>query len=226
MNKVIVISGGSDGLGKKLAEGLTTDDKVVIISPSEEKLKNVADKLNCDYRVADISNPESVEKAIKSIASEYGRIDCLINNAGIWIQGELESNDYNRIKQVIEVNALGTIYLTKAAIPEMKRSKGLIINIISQAGINAKSERTVYNASKWAITGFTKSIQPELAPYGVRVTGLYPGMMKTEMFSKMGVEKDMANGVQTDEVLKAVEFLLSLDEDTMIPELGIKHINN
>lgn len=226
MNKVIVISGGSDGLGKKLAEGLTPDDKVVIISPSEEKLKNVADKLNCDYRVADISDPESVGKAIESIVSKYGHIDCLINNAGIWIQGELENNNYGRIKQVIEVNTLGTIYLTKAVIPEMKRSKGLIINIISQAGINAKSERTVYNASKWAITGFTKSIQPELAPYGVRVTGLYPGMMKTEMFSKMGIEKDMANGVQTDEVLKAVEFLLSLDEDTMIPELGIKHINN
>lgn len=226
MSKVIVISGGSDGLGRKLAEGLSGNNKVIIISPSEEKLKNVAIELSCDYEVADISNPESVQGAVKSIISKYGQIDCLVNNAGIWIQGELENNDYARIKQTIEVNTLGTIYLTKAVIPEMKKGGGTIINVISQAGIYAKSERAVYSASKWAITGFTKSIQLELAPYGIRVTGLYPGMMKTEMFSKVGIEKNMENGIETDEVLKAVQFLLSVDKNTVIPELGIKNINN
>lgn len=74
------------------------------------------------------------------------------------------------------------------------KKEGLIININSQEGINHKAERTVYNASKWGVTGFTKSLQDELAKYGIRVTDVMPGMMKTDMFSRMNIEKNMARG--------------------------------
>lgn len=227
MKKTIVISGGSDGLGKAIAKSLSNSHNVIILSPSEDKLKRASEEINCDYFVCDVGDYNNVHKVIENVVAKYGRIDCLVNNAGLWIQGELDDNEYERIKKVMEVNTLGVIYLSKAVIPYMKKEKdGLIININSQAGINYKKERTVYNASKWAITGFTKSLQPEVAKYGIRVTGIYPGKLKTNMFEKMGIHKDMEDGLDTKEVTRMIEFLISTSNDTIIPEICIKHIDN
>lgn len=221
--KTILISGGSDGLGKTIAKRLAKTHKVIILSPTEDKLRAVAQEIGCEYKVCDVSNYTQVEKAV----NEIGTVDCVINNAGLWIQGALDENDPARVQEVISVNTLGTINLTKAVIPGMKQRKsGLIINIISQAGLYAKAERSVYNASKWAITGFTKALQPELAPFGIGVTGLYPGMLKTEMFAKMGIEKDMAKGLDTEDVAKTIEFMLSFNSTTLFPEIGIKNLAN
>ena len=227
MKKVIVITGGSDGLGRTLAETLSPTNEVIILSPTETKLKEVAKKNKCQYHVCDVSDYSSVKNCIKEILTEYGTIDILINNAGLWIQEELDSNDEKRIKEVIEVNLLGPINVTKAVLPTMKtHHTGLIININSQAGINHKAERTVYNASKWGLTGFTKSLQDEVAKYGVRVTDVMPGMMKTDMFNKMNIQKNMENGIDTKEVAKLIEFIIALPNDVVIPEVGIKNIHN
>lgn len=227
MEKVIVITGGSDGLGRELAKEFAKENKVVILSPTEDKLKSVANLVNCDYVVCDVTDYHSVENAVTEMIKEYTKIDVLINNAGVWIQEELERNDSERIKQVIEVNLLGTINMTKAVISNMKANKdGLVININSQAGINYKAERTVYNASKWGVTGFTKSLQPELAKYGIRVTDVYPGMLKTNMFQKLGIEKNMNNGLELQEVSRLVKFIVDTPKNVMIPEVGIKNINN
>jgi len=227
MKKVIVITGGSDGLGKTLAEFLSKNKDVIILSPSKDKLADVASSLNCDYQVCDVTDYKNVEESINNIIGKYSKIDVLINNAGLWIQEELIKNNSADIKSVIEVNLLGTIYTTKAVIPTMKNNHdGLIININSQAGINFKAERTVYNASKWGVTGFTKSIQPELAGYGIRVTDVFPGMMKTNMFSKMNIDKDMSRGLDTKEVARLVQFLIDTPADVTIPEIGIKNIYN
>lgn len=225
MQKVIVISGGSSGLGKEIARILSTKHSVIILSPNKSELKKVAKELNCNYEICDITDYQAVEETIENVIGKYSRIDCLINNAGVWIEGELESNEYGEIKKTLEVNTLGTIYLTKSVIPQMKRQKeGLIINIISQAGLFAKAKRTIYNSSKWAITGFTKSIQPELAEYGIGVTGIYPGKMNTKLFEKVSIRKDMDDAIETIDVAKTIEFILSFKNTTMFPEIGIKHI--
>lgn len=225
--KTIVITGGSDGLGKTLAESLSKENNVIILATNEDKLKIVADDNNCKYKVCDVSDYNAVEKSITQIVKDYNKIDVLINNAGLWIQEELDTNDFNRIKSVIEVNLLGTINVSKAVIPSMKENKdGLIININSQAGINHKAERVVYNASKWGVTGFSKSLQDEVAKYGIRVTDVMPGMMKTDMFNKMDITKNMANGLDTREVARLIKFIIDTPSDVMIPEVGIKNINN
>lgn len=109
----------------------------------------------------------------------------------------------------------------------MKNNKeGLIININSQAGINHKAERVVYNATKWGVTGFSKSLQDEVAKYGIRVTNVMPGMMKTNMFKKMNIQKNMDNGLDTKEVARLIKFIIDTPSDVMIPEVGIKNINN
>ena len=227
MNNTIIITGGSDGLGKTLAESLSRDNNVIILATNEEKLREVAKEYNCEYKVCDVSDHNRVDEVVKEIYNDYGNIDILINNAGLWIQEELDVNDYNRINDVIDVNLLGVINCSKAVIPYMKEKKdGLIININSQAGINHKAERVVYNASKWGVTGFSKSLQDEVAKYGIRVTNVMPGMMKTDMFKKMNIEKNMANGVDTKEVSRLIEFIIATPKDVMIPEVGIKNINN
>jgi len=222
--KTVIISGGSDGLGKTIATHLKNTYKVIILSPTEEKLKQTALELEVDYEVCDVSSFESCQQVIKNIIKKYDVIDILINNAGLWIQGEIDENEPDQIRKVIEVNALGLVNLTKAVTPQMKKQKdGIICNINSQAGIYAKEERSVYNLTKWGITGFTKSLQPELAQYGIRVSDIHPGKMKTEMFSKMGIDKDMSNGVDTKYVAQAIEFVIGLPSDVCIPEIGIKH---
>ena len=227
MSKVIVITGGNDGLGKSLTENLSKDNKIIILATNEEKLKNVAKENNCDYFVCDVAEYYEVEKVINAISDKYSTIDILINNAGLWIQEELEQNDPNRVQEVINVNLLGVINISKAVIPIMKNNRdGIIININSQAGINYKEERVVYNASKWGVTGFSKSLQPELAKYGIRVTDLLPGKMKTNMFKKMNIEKGMTDGLDTKEVVRLVRFIIDTPKNVMIPEVGIKHIDN
>ena len=227
MKKTIIITGGSDGLGKTLTETFSKENNVIILATNEEKMNLVAKENNCFYKVCDVSNYDVVEKAINEIVKEYNKIDVLINNAGLWIQEELDVNNSNRIKSVIEVNLLGTINVSKAVIPSMKANKdGLIININSQAGINHKAERVVYNASKWGVTGFSKSLQDEVAKYGIRVTDVMPGMMKTEMFSRMNIEKNMVNGLDTKEVARLIQFIIDTPSDVMIPEIGIINIIN
>ncbi len=227
MKKVMVVSGGSDGLGKEIAKSFSVSHEVIILSSNEQKLQSVAQELKCDYRVCDVSNYEDIRRAVASIKEKYQRIDCLINNAGLWIEGALEENDATRIQEVINVNTTGVILLTKEVVPLMKEQKtGLIINVISQAGIYAKAERSVYTASKWAITGFTKSIQPELAKFGLKVTGLYPGKIETKIFEKMGIKKSMEDALKTSEVIPIIEFLLSAGQNVVFPEIDIKNIKN
>lgn len=227
MKKVIVITGGSDGLGKTLTESLSKENNVIILATNEEKLINVANSNNCNYKVCDVSNYSIVEKCINEIIEKFGKIDVLINNAGLWIQEELDANDSKRINSVVDVNLLGIINCTKSVIPIMKQNQdGLIININSQAGINHKAERVVYNATKWGVTGFSKSLADEVAKYGIRVSNVMPGMMKTDMFNKMNIQKNMDNGVDTKEVARLIQFIIDTPSNVMIPEVGIKNINN
>lgn len=225
--KNIVITGGSDGLGKTLAEELSKDNNVIILATNPEKLIKVANDNNCKYEVCDVRDYNLVENVFNKIIKEFGKIDILINNAGLWIQEELDQNDSERINAVVDVNLLGVINCSKAVIPNMKQNKdGLIININSQAGINHKAERVVYNASKWGVTGFSKSLQDEVAKYGIRVTDVMPGMMKTDMFIKMDIQKNMNNGLDTKEVSRLIKFIIDTPNNVMIPEVGIKNINN
>lgn len=222
MKKTILISGGSDGLGRALAEQLTAEHQVVILAHNAAKTEQTAKELGCDFVVADVTDAEQLETAVVSVIAKYGTLDCLVNNAGIWIQGALETNDPNEIKRVMDVNTLGTMLLTRTVLPHMKAAKhGRIINIISQAGLNSKPDRSVYGASKWAITGFTKCLVAELAGTGVTVSGFYPGAMKTNLFAAAGVEKDMSKYMELPGVVHALIFLIENPDNFQIAQLEI-----
>ena len=223
MQNVIVISGGSDGLGKIMAKRLSPKHQVVLLANNSEGLAQAAKETNSDFVVCDVANHEQVNRAVSSILEKYQKIDCLINNAGVWIEGALDQNDPERIKAIIDVNTLGVMYLTQAVLPHMKsRMSGRILNIISQAGLYGKAERSVYTASKFAVTGFTKSLQFELARFNIGVTGVYPGKLRTSMFEKAGNKKDLSDALDPDEVAKVIEFICTLSSTTLLPEVGIR----
>lgn len=223
--KVILITGGSDGLGLAVAESLSTDYRVVILGKDKDKTQKVASDLAVDFVIADITKEKEVTKAIKEIIAENKRIDVLINNAGAWIQGPIDENDSELLKKTIEVNTYGTIMITKHVVSEMKKQKsGQIVNVISQGGLYAKAERSVYTASKWAITGFTKSLQDELGKFNIAVSGFYPGPIQTKFFEKAGVTKDTTNYMKPADVAKMIKVMIEVPKGLFIPELGIKPI--
>ena len=224
MEKVVLITGGSDGLGKAIAETLSLKYRVVILARDQKKLEEVAKNFSCKFLMCDITDQKQVEKAVGDIIKEFGRIDCLVNNAGIFIEGPLEKNQPDAIQEVIDINVVGTMLMTRVVLPHMKAAgSGLIININSQAGLLARPERSVYHASKWAITGFTKCMQLELGATGIKIVGIYPGKMDTKIFKKAGIAKNMKNAVDPREVAKVVEFILERDDDVLIPDVSILH---
>jgi len=226
MSKNIIITGGSDGLGKAIAKQLINNN-IIIVSKDEEKLISVSKELNCDYRVCDVTDYNQVDSTINSIIDQYGKIDVLINNAGVWLAGDLTETDYERISNCIDVNTKGPIYMTKAVLKGMyERKEGLIINVCSQASFDNDDFSTVYNASKWAMRGFNRSIQKDASKKGVKVTGFYPGFMQTDLFKKAGNDYDTSTGLEVEKVAKAVEFIINCDNDVIIPEFGIKDIEN
>lgn len=227
MKKTIVITGGSDGLGKAIAKRFNVENNVIIISKDEEALVKTSKEINCEYYVCDVTDYKQVDNIINSILEKNNKIDVLINNAGVWLAGDLTETDYEKISNCIDVNTKGPIYMTKAVLPNMYENKeGLIINVCSQASFDNDDFSTVYNASKWAMRGFNRSIQKDVSKKGVKVTGFYPGFMQTDIFKKAGNDYDTSTGLEVEKVAKAIEFIVNCDDDVIIPEFGIKDIEN
>ncbi|MCX6752679.1 MAG: SDR family NAD(P)-dependent oxidoreductase [Candidatus Nomurabacteria bacterium] len=216
--KVIVITGGNSGLGKATAEILAPKNHVVILGKNTTEVMATAKELKCDGIICDITNAEQVESAFSQVLKKYEKVDCLINCAGVWIKGPIGENNPEEVKNAILVNTFGTMLTTNTLVPHLKKQKhGRIINISSRAGLNARAERSVYNASKWAVTGFTKCLQMELAPFGISVVGFYPGFMHTDLFEKAGDHKENFNmAMPVEKPAKALAYLVDVDEDLLI----------
>jgi len=222
MKRVICITGGANGLGRELAAFFSNQAEVIIFDLDEKSTETVAKKFDCDFQLCDVSDFKSVSASIKKVFQKYHRLDCFINCAGVFIDGEIENNDPNLVKKVFEVNSLGPIFATQALVPILKKQKfGTIININSTAGLHPKAFNSVYHSSKWALTGFSQSTQEELASFGIKIIDIHPGVMKTKFTGSSG---NLSSALEPHQVVKAIDFILSLDKDTIIPELTIKHL--
>ena len=216
--KVIVITGGNSGLGKATAEILAGENNVVILGKNVTEVERISKELKCDGIICDITDEKQVQKSFSQIIEKYKKVDCLINCAGVWIKGPIEQNSPKEIRNTILVNTMGTMLTINALVPQFKKQKyGRIINVISQAGLNAKAERSVYNASKWAVTGFTKCIQLELAPFNISVVGFYPGFIHTGLFGKAeDARTDFSTAMPVEKPAKALVYLVNVDDDLVI----------
>lgn len=219
----IIITGGSRGMGRAIIKRLHTKHTCIAIARPSADLDLIKSDFNCPVYGADVAKAEELTHTIQKIVEAHGPIDVLINSAGLWIEGALETNDLSTIEQVVAVNVLGTMYAARAVIPHMKeREQGFIINIGSQSGLKTKGERSVYGATKWAITGFSRALNEELGPHNIRVTSMYPGTTDTPFFSRAGSNKDLSKALNAGHIAEAVEWLIQVPPHVNISDFGIK----
>jgi NAD(P)-dependent dehydrogenase (short-subunit alcohol dehydrogenase family) len=187
--RVAVITGGSKGLGRTMAEGLASAGAdVMVVSRSGDEAAAVAADIARDYGRraigvrADVTVPAEAEAMAATAVREFGRIDILINSAGINIRGPIEELSPEQFQQVMTVNVTGTWLACRAVVPHMKRAgQGRIINLSSAIGLIGVVNRTPYASSKGAVVQMTRTLGLELAPHGILVNAICPGPFLTEM---------------------------------------------
>lgn len=182
-NRIWLITGISSGLGKALAESVIEKGDFVIGTfrhewQAEEFNKRTTE--NAKAIVLDITIAKSVENCVQKIISDYGRIDVLVNNAGMGFVGAVEETSLEEVRSVFEPNFFGTLKLTQTVLPSMrKEKKGHIVQISSHGGIKAFAGFGIYNASKFALEGFSEAMSQEVAPLGIKVSIVEPGPFRT-----------------------------------------------
>ncbi|WP_338840046.1 SDR family oxidoreductase [Flavobacterium ginsenosidimutans] len=179
MSKVVLITGGSSGIGKSIGEFLHQKGFVVYgTSRNPEKVLNSVFPLVA----LDVRNSDSIKTAVNEIIETSGRLDIVINNAGVGITGPLEEIPTEEIRNNFETNFFGPIEVMKAALPQMrKQNSGLIINITSIAGYMGLPYRSVYSASKGALELITEALRMEVKAFGVEITNVAPGDFATNI---------------------------------------------
>jgi short-subunit dehydrogenase len=180
-DKVVVITGGSSGIGKACAEIFGKAGANVVITGrnaqalEESKRHLESQNIVCLAVVADVSNENDCKNVVEKTIATFGKIDVLINNAGISMRALFEECELSVIRQVMETNFFGMVYMTKYALPYIIAQKGSIIGISSIAGYRGLPARTAYSASKFAMNGFLEALRTEMLPKNVHVLTACPG---------------------------------------------------
>jgi len=190
-NKVVLITGASGGIGKAIAKKFATAGaKVALndIAPAEENLKKLAKELGSRYFLADVSKLEEVEKMVENIQKEFGRLDVLVNNAGITQDRTLAKMTKEEWQKVIDIDLTGVFNCSKAVLPLIIANQGKIVNISSLVGQRGNFGQTNYAAAKAGIIGFTKALSKEVGRFGVTVNAIAPGFIETRLTENLPPE--------------------------------------
>lgn len=234
--KNVIITGAANGVGKAVAN-ILKDENLILIDRDEENLVQLANELDKEYYVCDVSNDMEINNLISSM--ENKNVDCLINCAGMWISGDMskleqpifdEMNTLDRIKNVIDTNVFGTIAMIKSIFPIMKnQGYGQIININSQSGVMCEPPFPIYNATKHSTNAFRKAIQDDLARNNIKITDVCPGLIQTDFYNRANnplPEEIMKTGLTPEDVAKTVKYVFDLPHDITIPSIEVRHIKN
>lgn len=184
-DKVVIITGGANGIGKGLAGVFVREGaKVVVVDKDKSSLSSVAANLQVQAKAVDVRRPAGLDEAAQETVKQFGRIDIWINCAGIQIApSDLESVSPHRLTELFEVNVFGYFYGCQAALRQMKlQNEGLIVNINSTAGLGGKSGLSAYCASKFAVKGLTESAREELKGTNISVYQVFPGGVQTDIY--------------------------------------------
>jgi short-subunit dehydrogenase len=185
--QVIVVTGASSGIGALTAQMLSERGAIVVLAArSVDKLETIGSGMHGPYKVIelDVGNDNSVEVGFNQIYSEFGRIDCLLNNAGYGKFEYCDDMPLHEFSDMMNVNYLGMVRCTKAVLPYMKKARsGRIVNVASIAGKIGTSKSTAYTATKHAVLGFSSALRQEVRADGITVSTINPGPIDTPFFT-------------------------------------------
>ncbi|WP_042196498.1 3-ketoacyl-ACP reductase [Paenibacillus camerounensis] len=224
--KTAIVTGAARGIGKATAIALAKEGvNVGLLARTESLLKELAAEIEtygvkAAYAAADISSKEQVDTAVEAIKNELGAADILINNAGIATFGTLLEMDPEEWKGMIDVNLMGTYYVTRAVLPQLiGKNAGDIINISSTNGLNGAATSSAYSASKFAMIGLTESLAQEVRRNNIRVSALTPSTIATDLALDLNLikENNDAKFVQPEDI---AEFII--DQLKLNPRVYVK----
>ncbi|MBR6012903.1 MAG: SDR family oxidoreductase [Selenomonadaceae bacterium] len=221
--KTAVITGGTSGIGLATTKKFLSENyNCVLVGRSEKKFIAIKNELfgNFEFFSADVGKISDCEKILKFAVEKFGGVDVLINSAGIYTEGAINSVDEKIFDEIFKTNVKGTFFMCRACVDELIKTKGTIVNISSDAGFHGNYFCALYSASKGAVIAFTKSLALELANFSVRVNCVAPGDILTPMTEnqlKISGEKisdlekfyPLGRIGKAEEVAEAIFFLAS-----------------
>lgn len=219
------MTGGSSGIGLAIARALREDGyALTLASRSQDKVEAAAARLDAQAVAADVSREEDCERVVASHRERFGRLDVLVNSAGVGIAAHPDQVSAKHLDLQLGVNLRGLILVTRAAVPLLRESRGLVVNIASIAAHVAAAALPVYAASKAAVVSYTRSLNAALEDDGVRATAISPGFVDTPMAVYSGLPADEM--IRPEDCAEAVRLLLRLSPRARIPEIVIERVGS
>lgn len=237
--KVAAITGASSGIGEATALALVEEGAAVALGARRrDRLDELAERINSGGGravaiEADIGDEKQARGFVRSAAEELGRLDFLINNAGLMLLGPVEGDDADNWRRMVDVNVLGLLYCTQEALPLIRDAGGgHIVNISSVAGRTAAFGAAVYNLTEWGVTGFSEALRQEALNSHIRVTVVEPGFVDTELqghntneFVVDAVEKsreEIGKVLEASDIARAILYVITEPEHVDVNEILIR----
>lgn len=228
--KTAIVTGGTKGIGRAIAEALLAEGmNVCICARKAEEVESAISEMNGSDGegraagvVCDVREHEEVQALFSHAVEEFGGVDVLVNNAGVGLRATVEETAPEKFRALIETNLFGVFYCCREAIPLMKkRGGGYIFNISSLAGVNAHPGMSAYNASKFALNGFSEALMQEVRHDRIKVSYIMPGSVNTEFGGDSpGPEKDWQ--LQPEDIARVVLNLLRHDDRSLPSRVEIR----
>lgn len=223
---IAIVTGASKGIGKAVAEHLALHGVTVVLAARNRELLNgvaqgiVAAGGKADAIVTDVTSEHSVKNLVLEVRKRYGRIDILINNAGVGIFTNVVDMTMQQFDDMMNVNLKGVFLCSRAVLPAMKEQhRGEIVNIASLAGKNSFAGGSVYSATKWGLIGFSRSLMLEVRDDNIRVVTIAPGSVNTGFADK---ERNEPTIIQPEDVAETVVFALTMPGRVNVSEIDIR----
>lgn len=233
--RVAVVTGASSGIGEATGRALVAEGaRVAVLARRGARLERLADELGrdrCFVQPLDVTDAAETRGAAARIAEALGRVDCLVNNAGVMYLSPFERDRREDWRAMVEVNLLSVLELTAAFLPQLREGGGDIVNISSVAGRKARPNSSVYSATKWGMNGWSEALRQELLPYDVRVVVIEPGAVHTELVENIREDDvrersasfyDSVGALHSEDVAAAVVYALSQPRRVSVNELLIR----
>lgn len=229
-SKIAIVTGASSGIGAEFSNMLTENGVIVYgLARSKDKLLSMQKKLGSNFQpvMMDVTKPEELEQWVDSAFSEGHLPDILINNAGVAYFANIEKLKMHEWQNMINVNLNGIFYLTRLIVPLMKENENTchIINIASIAGLLGNPTMSGYNASKYAVRGFSEALFKELRFDAIKVTCIFPGSIATNLFDDIEDVDNHPNMMKPSDISGTVKFLLETDDNYLINEITMRPLN-